>query len=414
MRGAFGVVRKISGFNIRAPKVVKLKSGLLSKTEDERQSRWQEHFCEVFSGKIETCRDSLITEPGLPIAEHTFRVAPQDLLQQFIMMSTGKGLGPDTISSDLLKCGGFPMSLAVSRVTDRLVSSERWPVNWKGGRLVELFKGKGDAKVCDASRGLLIGDHMAKGFIGCLKDSIENLYTANMPSCQHGAVSGGGSDLAHHLVLSAIDYAFAMSLSIFVLFVDLVKAFDKVLRELVMGFPHGVPLSNDAKIAYLVSIGLSRDEALWMVDYINEHGSAFDQWEVDKKVTALICGLHSKAWASYGESTSYIVTSTGGRQGCKLGAIIFNAAYSLALSVLHARLRAASITLRLRRYDAPFWSQDAAADSEYVEEDIIDAAFVDDEAIILTASSPKALMKAVRILLDILPDTFQRFRPEIS
>jgi len=125
MRGAFGVVRKISGFNIRAPKVVKLKSGLLSKTEDERQSRWQEHFCEVFSGKIETCRDSLITEPGLPIAEHTFRVTPQDLLQQFIMMSTGKGLGPDTISSDLLKCGGFPMSLAVSRVTDRLVSSER-------------------------------------------------------------------------------------------------------------------------------------------------------------------------------------------------------------------------------------------------------------------------------------------------
>ena len=42
IRGIFGIVKKICGFRIRAPKVVKLKNGTLSSSEDERQQRWQE------------------------------------------------------------------------------------------------------------------------------------------------------------------------------------------------------------------------------------------------------------------------------------------------------------------------------------------------------------------------------------
>eukprot|EP00973_Karenia_brevis_P000029 3254-Karenia_brevis.AAC.1 len=72
-----------------------------------------------------------------------------------------------------------------------------------------------------------------------------------MPGCQYGAVAGGGTDFAHHLILSALDYAAALSLSIFILFVDLVKGFDKVLRELVMGYPQHE--STDA-INYLCSL----------------------------------------------------------------------------------------------------------------------------------------------------------------
>jgi len=233
-------------------------------------------------------------------------------------MKSNKGLGPDTIPAELLKAGGFPMSLALSGLTSRIVASEQWPINWKGGRLVELFKGKGSPSDCDASRGLLISDHMSKAFIGCLRNAVDLPYAANMPSGQHGAVAGGGTDFAHHLVLSAIDFAFTMSMSIFILFVDLVKAFDQALRELVMNFPHGVGQAHDAKIDYLVSIGLCLSEATWVVDYIDANGTAFTQWNVDQKVSSPISGLHSKAWATYGECPSYIVSTIGGTQGCKL------------------------------------------------------------------------------------------------
>ena len=84
---------------------------------------------------------------------------------------------------------------------------------------------------------------------------------------------------------------------------------------------------------YLCSLGIGRDEAVWICKYISEHGTAFEQWGVDPKLSALVNGLHSKAWARYGECDSYIVSSKGGRQGCKLGGMVFNAAYALALKV---------------------------------------------------------------------------------
>ena len=58
-----------------------------------------------------------------------------------------------------------------------------------------------------------------------------------MPASQFGGIDGGGTDFPHHIVLTALDVAAALSMSVVILFVDLVKAFDKVLRELVMNFP---------------------------------------------------------------------------------------------------------------------------------------------------------------------------------
>ena len=65
-------------------------------------------------------------------------------------------------------------------------------------------------------------------------------YNANLPDTQFGGRSGGGTDLASHTVISFIEYCKSHTLSFFVLFVDLVKAFDRVLREITVGFPSNV------------------------------------------------------------------------------------------------------------------------------------------------------------------------------
>ena len=109
---------------------------------------------------------------------------------------------------------------------------------------------------------------MGKVFIGCIKEELDEAYTSNMPSCQFGAVARGGTDFAHHFIFAEL------SLSVFVLFVDLFKAFDKVLRELVMGFPQHARCD---RIAYLCTLGLSSTEAAWICTYIEENGTAFEQ-----------------------------------------------------------------------------------------------------------------------------------------
>ena len=55
-------------------------------------------------------------------------------------------------------------------------------------------------------------------FIGCIKEEVEELYNNHMPECQHGAISRGGTDLAHLLIPTAIDYATASNQCIIILF----------------------------------------------------------------------------------------------------------------------------------------------------------------------------------------------------
>ena len=46
----------------------------------------------------------------------------------------------------------------------------------------------------------------------------------------------------------------------------------------------------------------------------------------------------TKSWAQFGDHPEVVVTQTGGRQGCQLGSIIFNATYAIAILEVHKRL----------------------------------------------------------------------------
>eukprot|EP00973_Karenia_brevis_P062247 8658418-Karenia_brevis.AAC.1 len=110
-------------------------------------------------------------------------------------------------------------------------------------------------------------------------------------------------------------------MSIFILFVDLVKAFDKVIRQLVYGWGDARP---DDPVAFLIGLGVARDSAEWICSYIDERGHLFAQWMVDPKATQLAHTLHQGAWFAVGALPTVVTSRTGGRQGCKLGATTFN------------------------------------------------------------------------------------------
>ena len=93
--------------------------------------------------------------------------------------------------------------------------------------------------------------------------------------------------------------------------------------------------------------------------------------------------------------------------------MVFNAAYALALRALHARLLEANIILKVRSCNGPFWHPDLTG-SDHVDDNVIDAAFVDDEAVVLIARTPRLLQRAIKILLDVLPETFRRCKLEIN
>ena len=105
----------------------------------------------------------------------------------------------------------------------------------------------------------------------------------------------------------------------------------------------------------------------------------------DQKAADLARTLHEGTWFPVRGSTNAVTSRTGGRQGCKLGALIFNSVYAVALDMLHCELADAGVVLRLCVQQGAFWATpDPACDDE---EDVIDATSVDDECVVFVATN---------------------------
>lgn len=348
----YAIVRSLGGRHRVIDKSIRLEDGTLAPDEHSRQLRWQQHSCEVFNGAVvpyqELLRRAGNRHRSCAIVSDSelaaLRCAALDTELSFAALPANKGVGTDSIPGELLRAGGAPIARAYHGVEARIVRERRWPVRWCGGRIAECRKRGNPSDLTDSYRGLLLADHVSKSFVGRLKIFVDPLYNAHMPAMQCGAVPGRGTDFAHHLTVLTIDYAAANNMSSFILFIGQIKAFDRVVREVVMGWNSD---AGDDHVAYLMSLGLARDSAEFLANLIDEHGSLFEQWGVDNTVRDLVAQLHCDAWFAYGALDSIILTAKGGRQGCKLGSTIYNSCYSLALHVLHLELRSIGALLRL-------------------------------------------------------------------
>ena len=268
---------------------------------------------------------------------------------------------------------------------------------------------KGDIHDVDANRGLLLADHAGKGFLAQVKQHIDPLYNAGMPKSQYGAVPKRGTDFAHHILQSFIATSVLSSSSVFILFVDLIKAFDRALRELVFGMP---PSSSTSPTEHFISMGITHDDAAWLGEFVSDHGAMFTQWSVDPKVRAMARNLHDGAWFKIGSSPDRVVPATGGRQGCKLGSVVFNTKYAIALFLLEAELGKADLGLKVRSRSGEFWSDGTRGADD--EDKVIDVAFVDDLCIMLSARGGASLDVAIEIVLSTLIRIFSLLQLDIN
>ena len=248
--------------------------------------------------------------------------------------------------------GGAPLAIMLNEIENRALAEERIPFAWKGGRLVELYKRKGVTSECKSFRGLLVADHAAKAFIGKLGDRAKAKVEGALPEDQYGGRKGGGTDIPAHIIQSLLAFARMASMSVFLLFVDLVAAYDSAIREVAFDVPRDFV---GTRVEYLVSIGVDVDVAEFVDSIVSSVGCSFDQAHVDPKTTRMINVLHTRAWAKFGFLASVIVSTKGGRQGCKLGGVVFAMVFAQAMMRVRRELACAGISLRCKcSSSAPF------------------------------------------------------------
>ena len=258
---------------------------------------------------------------------------------------------------------------------------------------------------------------MAKVLTGAISTRLANVYNDYVGNEQFGCVKGRGTMIANMMTRAVVEAARVQELSCAVLFVDLSKAFDFAIREVLLGWPADVQdKDRESKIELLVARGLAEKYAGNMVEYIDASGGIIRELGVGPDIHALLAGMHQGAWFRMdGPEADFILTARGGRQGCRLGGLVFNMIYARALRRMREKLAEKGVTNKLAfRAAAPFWAnpgskvlgKNEAGTPEDDVAELCDTTFVDDEAVYLVNASPIQLCLDLGTVLDVVETTF--------
>ena len=174
-------------------------------SEDDVKRRWSEHVAELLCADRLPNVESLMPWPDMPMEETSFMPGLTDVCDQMRRMKAGKAAGLDGLPAELLRCGGLSLALLVTDLISHIVRRGAVPVQFRGGRLQDIWKTKGSPQICSHSRGLLIADELGKIFTGILQVALTPAYVSYMPDMQCGAVPARGAYYANRLARSVLD-----------------------------------------------------------------------------------------------------------------------------------------------------------------------------------------------------------------
>ena len=129
------------------------KNGEKTQNEDQRKERWQEHWAEVLQGKIIELHRYRSAHSGTHEHCPDLDLSPEAMELSIAGSRRHKATGRDLLSNEVMQAGGRPMAELASELAIKIADTERWPKEFQGGRVTELFKKSSPLK-CDDYKAL--------------------------------------------------------------------------------------------------------------------------------------------------------------------------------------------------------------------------------------------------------------------
>ena len=351
----YNITRTLAGIPMQQSGAIKDESDIILTDPAAINRRWSRHFAKVFGAetttKLETIPDGARIEMEMRAraAENDFQIEVLEVCEIIHKLPKGKGRGQDMVPAEVLQAGGWTFACWLCDILRDCASCAFVPVQWKGGKIVAIWKRKGCSMRCDNHRGILLAPHVAKVLTGAISTRLAGVYTTYVGNEQFGCVKGRGTMTANMMTRALVEAARVLELSCAVLFVDLSKAFDFAIREVLLGWPAEMQgKSREKKSELLMARGLAEKYTTNMIEYIDATGGIIKELGVGPDVHALLTGMHQGAWFRMdGPEADFILTARGGRQGCRLGGLVFNMIYARALRRMRERLAEKGVTNRL-------------------------------------------------------------------
>ena len=224
----------VYGPKIKATSAIKTKDGLVLTEPSSILERWAEHFDSVLN-QSSTFDMSLLDEIPQWNANEELDALPnlEEILKSIKQLSCGKSPGDDGIPPEVYKHGG-------NCIAERLLDlyTQMWQEggviqSFKDASLIHIYKRKGDRLCCDNHRGIsllsIAGKILARIILNRLIKHIESIGL--VPESQCSFRSGRGTTNMIFSLRQIQEKCKLQDQDLYLLFIDLTKAFDTVSRE---------------------------------------------------------------------------------------------------------------------------------------------------------------------------------------
>ena len=141
-------------------------------------------------------------------------------------MESGKAAGPSGIVVEIIKTAGDAGATMIHDLSTLIIRDGKVPTDWEQSFIVCLYKGKGDALDRDNYRGLKLTEQAMK----ILERTVDGLISqvVSIDDSNFGFVPGRGTTDAIFVVRQLQEKYLAVKKRLYMAFVDLEKAFDRV------------------------------------------------------------------------------------------------------------------------------------------------------------------------------------------
>ncbi|XP_069984652.1 transposon TX1 uncharacterized 149 kDa protein [Penaeus vannamei] len=328
--------------------------------------RWAEHYQHLLNRSNPSDPTVFENLPEFPrIPELDNMPTRQEVHMAIISLKNNKAAGPDGIPAEILKHGGNAILDSLHDIFQKVWAASWCPQKWKDADIVSIFKKKGDRAVCGNSRGISLLATSGKVLTRILLSRLLAHTTEGvLPESQSGFRKERSTVDMVFIARQLQEKAIEQQQDLYMVFVDLAKAFDTVNRTLL--------------------------------------------WEILRKFgcpptfLAVLKSFHdgSKARVTSGGSKSDpFFVGTGVKQGCVIAPIIFNLFVAAVMTIAKQNINPADGVQISYRLDGNLFNlRRLQAKTLVTLEAVHELQYADDTAFV--SSSPDGLQRTINAVAE--------------
>ena len=365
-----------------------------------QQQVWLRKFGEMEAGTMMTLENiKLLNRPGVSAnpAEVELALLP-DLwtVQRAVKkLKPGKVAGPDGLPSDLVRIGGKPLSTHLAALFAKASIHKTEPIQWKGGRLHPLWKGKKDPRDPNAYRSIYISNFLGKIYHQILRQPIIEAWAPDEGSLQLGGRKKLGTDLAHHFLQLHQSWTRKRGLPSGIIFFDVHAAFYSLLRQTIIGSE-----TQDQAIAYVLHhTGFEDGKIQRTIARAANHKATL---ALSHHLQALLRDLLTNTYFTLDGVQHCCLTTRGTRPGDPIADLLYNVVMTSILIDyrIEALERLEPLGFAWCGHPAPVKSFDES--DPLPARAFLDVSFVDDTAVLFHSDTNDEIPQVIAHLVDAM------------